>query len=259
MGFGPLERLGWPGGGIAVTTSQLTCMADAGLDCTKALDCISAVSPTDCSSPTWSCDGDTLTRCDSFAGSRVVTEDCAAAGLHCVVVGNEARCGIATCDPKSFAGACVDERVTTCQPVQAEDGSPLGGVSVVAEDCGAEDATCSAGANGADCVGNGPPCSFGPNGPLRCDGDTLVTCDASDHEERIDCTASGLRCVALGPNPAGFQFACASHAGIVTCTEDNGFGQCNGTTIEYCDNNGNQTLDCKSLGYGDCTEGHCVP
>jgi hypothetical protein len=28
---------------------------------------------------------------------------------------------------------------------------------------------------------------------------------------------------------------------------------------KYCDEHGNAELDCKQLGYSDCTDGHCVP
>ena len=262
MGSGPPgqpARLSWASGGIAVTPAQLDCVAAAGLDCERALDCVSSAAPTDCASPTWTCDGDTLTRCDEFRGARVVTEDCAAEGLHCVAVGNEARCGLAACDPKTFAAECVDNRVAFCQPAYGADGAMIGGVVVPEDDCGAHDATCIVGSNGAACVGNGAACTFVPQGDLACDGDVLVTCDESGHQERTDCAAMGLHCVTLSPNPAGFTLACASHPGLVTCTEGPTFGACDGTRIQYCDDNGNEELDCKSLGYSDCTDGHCVP
>lgn len=253
-------RLPWAGAGVAVTTAQLDCMAAAGLDCARALDCVSTPAPQDCASPTWTCDGDTLTRCDQFRGARIVTEDCAAEGLHCVTVGNEARCGLAACEPLTYVSECIDNRVTTCLAVLSSvDEKGIGGVVLPLDDCGRHDATCTVGANGAACVGNGPACTFVPQGDLECDGDVLVTCDASGHQERTDCAAEGLHCVSLSPNPGGFTLACASHPGLVTCVQDVSFGVCNGTSIEYCDDDGNQKLDCKALGYSGCADGHCVP
>jgi hypothetical protein len=70
----------WRNVGVALTPAELDCLAAAGLDCGAALDCVSTPSPTACDTPTWSCDGDTLTLCDAFAGARVVTQDCAPRG-----------------------------------------------------------------------------------------------------------------------------------------------------------------------------------
>jgi hypothetical protein len=100
------SRLPWNGGGVAVTPDQIRCLAEADLDCGKALDCVAPAST--CSSPAWSCEGDVLVRCESFgAGARTTHEDCAAAGLRCVSVGDEARCGLGACDPKTFASVCM--------------------------------------------------------------------------------------------------------------------------------------------------------
>jgi len=72
---------------VTLTPAQRDCMAAAGLDCNAALACVST--PAACDKPTWSCDGDTMTYCDVFAGPRAVTRDCAAEGLHCVMLGGE--------------------------------------------------------------------------------------------------------------------------------------------------------------------------
>lgn len=83
MGLGAaVGRLPWPAGGVAVSSAQLQCLADSGPDCAKALNCVSIPARTPCPSPTWECTGDILTRCDAFSGSRLVTEDCASAGLR---------------------------------------------------------------------------------------------------------------------------------------------------------------------------------
>jgi len=263
MGVGdpPDQRLPWVGQGIAVSSTQLSCIAQAGLDCDKALDCVSTAAATPCPTPTWTCNGDLLSHCDSFRGDRVVSEDCAAAGLHCVAVGNEARCGSAACDPHTFGAACDGSSLLECQPVFAPDGSMIGGVVRPAQDCGAHDATCGVGTYGAACIGNGPACTPSPGlNAIACDGDVLITCDADGHQERTDCTASGLRCVMITtPNPAGLVYTCGTQSQLIVCEEGPNFAQCDGTKLQYCDEHGNAELDCKQLGYSDCADGHCVP
>ncbi len=266
MGFidGVGGRLPWRPDSVAVSSAQLSCLADADLDCAKALDCVSSPAPSPCPSPTWSCDGDTLTRCDSFSGSRVVSEDCSSAGLHCVPVGGQASCGLAACDPNASTELCVGASAVGCQAVQDIDGAKIGGIQVVSYDCNASDADCSIDMNGsAQCVGNGPICTPSPGvGPTGCQGDLLITCDSSGHQEQTDCAASGHHCVSFQPdiNPAGIEFGCASQASLVICTDDGSFGACKGTTLEYCDDHhGNERLDCKALGYSGCADGHCVP
>jgi hypothetical protein len=246
-GFITGGRLPWPKGDVAVTAAQRTCIADANLDCTKALDCVSTPAPTPCPSPTWTCNGDTIEHCDSFSGYRIVTEDCAASGLHCIAVGNAAQCGLATCDPKTFTGSCAGNLSVTCQ---------TDGILVVVDDCGAHDATC---VSGTGCVGNGPSCTrTGPLSPIACRGDVLITCDNSGHEEQTDCTATGEHCIMINPNPAGVEFSCGTQPGGAFCQVGPNWGLCDGTALDYCDDHGNQRLDCKSLGYHDCLDGHCV-
>jgi hypothetical protein len=249
--------LPWTDGGLTVTAAQIACLANAGLDCNQALSCVAPPAPAPCPTPTWSCNGDQLQQCDQFSGSRVVTRDCAASGMHCIAVGGEARCGLASCDPKQTSFTCTGARLVACMPVLGRDGSNIGAISVVASDCAAQDATCEGSAN-AQCVGNGPSCE-GEFGPFSCDGDVLVTCDASHHQERIDCSAKGLHCVPLAPNPAGFAYNCGVKTGGSVCAVDDSFGSCQGTTLQYCDDNGNAQLDCKALGYRDCMNGRCVP
>jgi hypothetical protein len=101
--------------GVAITPAQLACSAAVGLDCNAALDCVSTPSPTACATPSISCDGDTLTMCDAFAGARIVTRDCAAERLHCIALGGEARCGLGACDPKTAPPACAGQLVTDCR------------------------------------------------------------------------------------------------------------------------------------------------
>jgi hypothetical protein len=258
MGLTVGNRLPWTSGGVAVTSSQLSCLADAGLDCAKALACVSTPSPTPCPAPAWSCAGDRLARCDQFNGSRVVTEDCAAAGMHCIAVGGEARCALALCDASAAAATCMGTRLVYCEDVDGRDGDRIGAIDVFGDDCNAHDATCSGGST-AQCVGNGPSCTVTPGGGLSCDGDVLVSCDASGHQERTDCTARGLHCVALTPNHAGFAFACAAQPGGTDCEVGDAFGTCVGSRLQYCDDHGNEELDCKTLGYRSCADGRCVP
>jgi len=250
-----LRALPWRADGVAVTPSEVQCLADAGLDCAAALDCVSTPSPTPCDTPTYACDGDTVTLCDSFAGARVVREDCAAEGLHCVDLGEESHCGLGTCDPKTFQAACMGNATTSCRAVTSWDDKSLGGL-IVADDCTASDAACAVIDGMAQCVGNGPACVPFDGG--KCDGDTLLTCDASGHERRTDCAATGERCVSVGPNPAGIAFACGSKPGLVVCVADPSFSQCHGSSLEYCDDKGNEKLDCTELGYAGCDSGHCV-
>ena len=253
-----LSTLPWRASRVAVTPAQLQCLAGAGLDCNAALDCVSTPSPTPCDTPTYACDGDTVTLCDDFAGARVVREDCAAEGLHCIDMGEETHCGLGTCDPKSFTPACAGNAVTSCMPVTSWDHNSLGGL-VSALDCTTNDSSCAVINGVAQCVGNGPACAPAMEGGQRCDGDTLVSCDASGHEVRTDCAAMSLHCVPLGPNPAGFLYACGKKPGLVTCEENDTFMQCDGSSLQYCDDDGNQKLDCKQLGYSGCDSGHCVP
>jgi hypothetical protein len=250
-------RLPWAGEAIAITPAQLSCIAEAGLDCDRALDCVSTPAPTPCPSPTWWCDGDTLRRCDAFRGDRVISEDCAAEGMRCVPVGSGARCGLAVCDVGTIAADCLDNRVVSCIGYTFSDGTS-GGVVTPREDCGDHDATCAIGPNGAECVGNGAPCTPFPGGGLACDGDVLVGCE-NGYETRLDCAASGLHCVTLtGSVPGAGRIVCARQPEIVICGVID-FYACQGTTLYYCDENGNQSLDCKCLGYRDCSDGHCVP
>ena len=253
------NRLPWSTNGVVADAAQQACLAAAGLDCEAALDCVTTPAPTPCPSPVWSCDGDTLTLCDDFGGSRVAQEDCAASGLHCVPVGGEAICGFAACDPSQSSTTCVDDGIHGCVTVQDAIGVWIGGVELLGADCGAQNADCVLSGSGAQCVGRGPSCQ--PSlGPIRCDGDLMIFCDLSGHEEQIDCAAQGLHCYPIPPdNPSGIFFDCADHPGLVDCLVDENFRVCVGTTLEYCDQKGNQRLNCKSLGYGGCADGHCTP
>ena len=244
------RSLPWRNVGVAITPSQRDCLAAAGLDCAAALDCVSM--PASCDQPTWSCDGDTLTFCDAFSGPRAVTQDCAASGLHCVMLGGEqAFCGLGSCDPQSFVPVCAGTIATRCQPLTSWDGHSLGSFIVAGPDCADFDATCDNG----QCVGNGPACTADS---YRCDGDVIVRCDGSGHEERLQC-AAGTHCGATtGP---GFGYGCVSDTTghQIVCQIDPTFQQCHGDSLEYCDDHGNQTLDCQSLGYAGCDSGRCVP
>jgi hypothetical protein len=209
-----------------------------------------------CDTPSFACDGDTVTTCDSFVGARVVREDCAAEGLHCSDMGEESHCGLGTCDPKTFTTACMGNALASCRAVTSWDDKDLGGL-IVAQDCTPFDSTCVVINAVAQCVGNGPACVPGP-GSQHCDGDVLVQCDDSGRERRSDCAASGQHCVSAGPNPLGVQFVCESMTGSASCTLDQNFMQCDGSSLEYCDDKGNEKLDCKQLGYSACDSGHCV-
>jgi hypothetical protein len=249
VSYGDGMHLPWRRGGVAMTPAQRDCLAAAGLDCDAALACIST--PGSCTSPTWSCDGDTLTFCDAFAGARTVTEDCAAEGLHCVKLGSEARCGLGTCDPKTLTSSCVGNSVPACIAMTSYDDQPLGGLLVTGDDCSAHDAVCT----GGQCIGNGAACTPSAD-TLGCDGNDVVFCDESGHLERDVC-GSGLHCAATtGP---GFSYGCVGESGtLTTCISDPNFLQCDGTTVEYCDG-GNGHLDCVALGYSGCDSGRCVP
>jgi hypothetical protein len=244
--------LPWRNVGVAVTPAQVDCLAAAGLDCGAALDCVSAPSTAACDTPTWSCDGDTLSLCDAFAGARVVTQDCAAAGLHCITMGGEARCGLGTCDPTTATAACAGSVLTTCEPQTSYHGDKLGGLVIAGDDCSDHDATCS----GGQCVGNGPACTFSGD-TIGCDGNDVLTCGAGGHQERNHCP-SGTTCgTSTGP---GFTYVCVGSSGHVTeCQEDPNFQLCDGNSLEYCDDKGNERLNCVALGYSGCDTGHCVP
>ncbi len=245
--------LPWRNVGVAVSSAQVDCLAAAGLDCGAALDCVSTPSAAACDTPTWSCDGDTLTLCDAFAGARVVTQDCAAAGLHCIMMGGEARCGLGTCDPTAAMNTCAGSVVTTCeaQTSYQDQDMKIGGLVTASEDCSDHDATCS----GGQCVGNGPACAPSPD-TTGCDGGDVLFCDQSGHQQRNHCP-SGTTCGTMtGP---GFTYVCVGSSGhIVDCKQDPNFQQCDGNSLEYCDDKGNERLDCVSLGYSGCDSGRCV-
>jgi len=244
--------LPWRGGGIAISPSERDCLAAAGLDCAAALACVSR--PATCDAPTWSCDGDTLTFCDAFSGPRAVTDDCAARGLHCVLLGGEqAFCGLGSCDPMTTPPGCNGTIATSCQPQTSWDDKGLGGLVVAGDDCASHDATCSDGG----CVGNGPACTPSPD-TIGCDGTDVLRCDESGHQERLHCPAGSHCGLTTGP---GFTYGCVSDATNrqVTCELDASFDQCHGDSLEYCGDHGNETLDCKSLGYAGCDSGHCIP
>lgn len=248
--FSQGKSLPWRGGGVAITPAQLDCIAAAGLDCSAALACVST--PASCDKPTWSCDGDTLTFCDAFSGPRAVTRDCAAEGLHCVMLGGEqAFCGLGSCDSPS-PPICAGSVVTFCNPQTSWDDKSLGGLIVPSDDCADHDATCLSGG----CVGNGPACTDSPD-TLGCDGNDVLTCQGG-HVARNHCP-SGFHCgMSLGP---GFTYVCVGDGTNrpVGCGIPPDFEECNGDSLEYCDDHGNETLDCKSLGYAGCDSGHCVP
>jgi hypothetical protein len=250
--------LPWTGDPVVVTPAQLSCMADAGLDCDRALDCVSVPATTPCPSPTWGCDGDTLRRCDAFRGDRVVSEDCAAEGLHCIPVGSQARCGFEACDPTTLRVTCLDNRIVLCARYLFADGT-VGGVLQPGEDCSDHDATCVVGTDGPICVGKGAACTPFPwGGGLACDGDVLIGCE-NGYETRTDCTASGLHCVTLtGSLGAAGRIVCAHQSEVIVCVVSD-FNVCKGTRLDYCDQHGNQSLDCTCLGYSGCSDGHCVP
>jgi hypothetical protein len=248
------QFLPWRGSGVAITPAQLDCIAAADLDCTAALDCVSM--PATCDQPTWSCDGDTLTFCDAFSGPRAVTRDCAAEGLHCVMLGGEqAFCGLGSCDWKPMMTpppVCVGSVVTLCEPQTSWDDKSLGGLVVATTDCADHDATC---VNGG-CVGNGAACTDSPD-TIGCDGTDVLNC-LGGHVARIHCAAGSHCGTWTGP---GFTYVCVTDQTNqpVGCGEDPNFQQCQGDSLEYCDDHGNERLDCKSLGYAGCDSGHCVP
>jgi hypothetical protein len=241
------KALPWRGD-VAITPAQRDCIAAAGLDCAAALDCVSK--PASCDKPTWSCDGDVLTFCDVFAGPRAVTRDCGAEGLHCVMLGGEeGYCALDACDPSTPPPAACDGAVVTyCQAQTSWDDKPLGGIVVRGEDCAEFDASCVAGS----CVGNGPACTPEPFA-TGCDGNAIVRCDQSGHEERETCP-DGKRC-GTSTLPGG-PFTCVP---LTVCTLDDNFYQCHGDQLEYCGADGNARVDCKQLGYAGCDAGRCVP
>jgi hypothetical protein len=249
--FSQGQFLPWRGQGVSMTPAQRDCIAAAGLDCTAALDCLST--PASCDAPTWSCDGDTLTFCDAFSGPRVVTRDCAAEGLHCVMLGGvQAFCGLGSCDPTSFTSSCAGSIVTACVPQTSWQDKGLGGLVIAAADCAEQDSSCV----DSECVGNGAPCTPSPD-TIGCDGNDVLTC-ASGHVARNHCSA-GTHC---GPTTGpGFSYGCLSDAtnSQTVCEIDPNFDQCQGDSLEYCDDHGKHSLDCKSLGYAGCDSGHCVP
>jgi hypothetical protein len=132
-----------------------------------------------------------------------------------------------------------------------KDGSDLGGLLLPGEDCSDYDATCTGGA----CVGNGPACTPSPD-TIGCDGGDVLRCDDSGRQERMHCP-SGTTC---GPANGPFTYGCVGSSGhLVDCQEDQNFDVCNGDKLEYCDDKGNERLDCKSIGYSGCDSGRCVP
>lgn len=241
--------LPWRNVGVAITPAERDCLAAAGLDCAAALDCVST--PASCDQPTWSCDGDTLTLCDAFAGPRAVRRDCAAEGLHCVMLGAEAFCGLGSCDPRTATPMCDGSATTSCQPQTSWNDKSLGGLVVRGEDCADHDATCAAN----ECVGNGPACTPSAD-TIGCDGSDVLSCDQSGHIERSHC-AAGSHCIAtLGP---GSSYGCGYDSAPAVCNLDANATQCAGDSLAYCDDHGNETLDCKALGYSGCDAGRCVP
>ena len=241
----------WSPENVPATVAQLRCIAAAGLDCDRVMNCLSAAATTACAR-TASCSGDTRVRCELLRGDRLVTQDCAATGLRCVPVGDQAFCGLATCANPNFQRSCMGNLAVRCDPVVDANNQVIGGVLGVADDCTARAATCSNG----ECVGNGASCTPGSaSGGFACDGNTLLFCDVSRRTERIDCATLGLLCLKIDPNNVGDAFDCALSSHICPPVD----GACNGTKLSYCDELGNtQTLDCKALGYRGCSDGRCV-
>jgi hypothetical protein len=152
-------------------------------------------------------------------------------------------------------GGCANNGTLSCREVAASNLSFVGDIIVVTDDCTALDATCQ---NGVGCVGNGARCTQQFPGPLGCGGDRLLTC-LNGKEGGIDCTTLGGHCGPLNySNPAGFQFGCVGPGGPGICSVPQNVGNCDGSNIDFCNDRGNQRLDCKSLGYRDCVDGHCT-
>lgn len=181
-----------------------------------------------------SCAGRTAVKCGSD-GPEVTP--CAALGNACVAQadGTSAACGVAEGMPCSPSGeSCEGTTARTCTTT---------GVSYTLEckDFGA--GRCA----DRRCVPNDAP-ACASDTPDRCDGEVATRCRRG-LQERIDCAAYGLRCVAgiTRQSQADLSELCGSLA--VNCTES-----CDGSVAVSCFRNHAYRVDCAAAGLGPCQQ-----
>ena len=101
------------------------------------------------------------------------------------------------------------------------------------------------GAEFAMCEGEGHVTCDAP-GSRKCDGDTLIECEAHGHyghARATDCRALGLACV-----DTGGRVSCLSHP--ATCAP--GSVRCAGESLSFCAAGRPAKVSCASLGLGPC-------
>ena len=235
---------------IHISPSEVTCIAGAGNNCTKAKECLAGdMPPATCTGSSTSCNGTVWQSCNALVGSGgnegVQLFDCASVHQMCLTNNGNTDCGYGTC--AGAAPTCMGSLVQTCD----------NGI-VKQTDCSRIDATCNpSGVFGAHCRGNGPACSSPKAGDatLRCDGSVLVVCD-DGQEARQDCAQDNLGCF---PNVGGKDFGCAAGN---QCDPQTAGATCVGTKLTFCNRGLTQTADCADAGFTTCNPnngGSCQP
>jgi hypothetical protein len=225
---------------IHMSTAQINCLAASGSDCDRARRCLNdGQAPNACGGNSTMCDGNTWVACDGVTGvnnnNGTRRFDCGTLGngAMCVVENGRADCGFGSCALRLPNPTCEGDVKVTCDGI------------VHREDCALKDSTCIPGALAANCRGKGAPCSG--NGPLRCEGDTLVNC-SDGQEARDNCATRNLGC-----------FANASQSGNPGCALGDGCNplqypaQCTNLTLKFCNQGKVQTLDCGAYGFNGCS------
>jgi hypothetical protein len=122
------------------------------------------------------------------------------------------------------------------------------GSLTLVRDCSHVYAHCST-SSPTGCTDRGPV-ACDPNGIDRCDGDVKLGCDHSGRVSFHDCAVVGRKCV---EDAGGAQ--CVPQLAD-TCSLGS---SCEGTTLSVCVDGAKANVDCPTLGFTKCQNGHCAP
>jgi hypothetical protein len=232
--------------GFWMKDSSAACILSA-TTCENYVACVYGPEPTYCresASPVDHCNGTWAIHCVSNSnpgnpGLDLLAHDCAdMPGLTCVLdVGGRPSCGVSTCD-STGVGFCDGSRVVHCSE----------GV-LWHTDCLLE---------------MGEPCSLDSLGTPRCSRDTgctsdrceggdAVRCDTGYEWRRVPCAGLRIPAVCRVEND---KSGCVP-APDLRCDPRTHVDRCDGTSLIYCDGD-ERALDCRTLGFSDCADGHCA-
>jgi hypothetical protein len=207
---GCLGHMRQPGdtGALFPTPDMLSCVKNAGHDCTAIAACIGAGGPCNPQSSHDSCNGNLWMTCQ-YGGELAI--DCSTLGLVCSLGANNAGCGFGDCYAWQQGDRyCAGQYVVECNKGRYEPyrdcqtfGLACGGSP---GQCQGDTSTCNS-VNCAQLTGYGSfQCSIGPGGtPIctagnQCNALQQDTCDPSGHVVRfcnagvpstVDCHAAG--------------------------------------------------------------------